>query len=172
VLRIGQGRRSLDTIATVLPPELVVAAADRHERLEIGDVDGVVPCPGARDLLGALAGGSMPWAVVTSCTVPLARARMGAAGLPLPEVLVTAESVSTGKPDPQGYRLAAHRLGVPIGDCVVVEDAPAGVQAGRTAGATVLGVGTGPLEPTGADLFVASLDQVILGTGTLTVRSS
>ncbi|MES2171377.1 MAG: HAD-IA family hydrolase, partial [Actinomycetota bacterium] len=80
-------------------------------------------------------------ALVTSAPAPLARARMEAAGLPMPAVLVTAEDVTAGKPDPECYRFAASRLGVDPADCIVFEDAEAGIQAGLAAGATVVVVG-------------------------------
>ena len=82
------------------------------------------------------------WAAVTSGSGSLMRARLGAAGLPLPRVLVAAEDVSAGKPDPQGYRRAAEGLGVAVTRCLVVEDAPAGLAAGHAAGASVLAVAT------------------------------
>jgi len=143
VLRVCHGRRAEDTIREFTAPEHAAAALRRLEDLEIDDLDGVVACPGAADLLETLARGSAPaWALVTSGSLPLVTARMKAAGLPLPEVVLTAESVVHGKPAPQGYLLAAERIGVPASACVVVEDAPAGVAAGLAAGATVIAVTT------------------------------
>jgi sugar-phosphatase len=81
-------------------------------------------------------------AIVTSCTVPLATARLRAAGLAVPAVLVTPERLSRGKPDPEGYLLAARELGAAPADCVVLEDAPAGIEAGRAAGMHVVGITT------------------------------
>ncbi len=105
-------------------------------RAEMADVAGVVPIPGADAFLRALPADR--WAVVTSAPRELARHRLAAAGLPIPAVLITAEDVSRGKPAPDGYRLAAERLGVAADACLVFEDAPAGLQAGEAAGADVL----------------------------------
>src|SRR5207244_3425106 len=112
----------------------------RIEELELADLDAVAALPGARDLLAALPAGR--WAAVTSGGRDLMSARLRAAGLPEPDVLVAAEDVRDGKPDPGGYLLAARRLGVRADGCVVVEDSPAGVAAGRAAGARVVAVTT------------------------------
>ena len=105
-------------------------------RAEIADMEGVIPIPGAEVFLRALP--IDRWAVVTSAPRELALLRMGAAGLSIPAVLVTAEDVSRGKPAPDGYALAAQRLGVAADACLVFEDAPAGVLAGEAAGADVV----------------------------------
>lgn len=105
-------------------------------RAEVADVEGVIPIPGAEAFLRALPADR--WAVVTSAQRALALRRMAAAGLPIPAVLITAEDVTRGKPAPDGYRLAAERLGVAPEACLVFEDAPAGVQAGEAAGADVV----------------------------------
>ena len=105
-------------------------------RAESADMEGVIPIPGAEAFLRALP--IDRWAVVTSAPRELALLRMGAAGLSIPAVLVTAEDVSRGKPAPDGYVLAAERLGVAAGACLVFEDAPAGVLAGEAAGADVV----------------------------------
>ena len=103
---------------------------------EIADIDDVYPIPGAEAFLRDLP--TDRWAVVTSAQRDLALSRLTAAGLPIPTVLVTAEDVSRGKPAPDGYVLAAQRLGVSADACLVFEDAPAGVLAGEAAGAQVL----------------------------------
>lgn len=103
---------------------------------EVADVEGVIPIPGAEAFLCALPADR--WAVVTSAQRELALRRLEAAGLPIPAVLVTAEDVSRGKPAPDGYRLAAERLGVEAEACLVFEDAPAGLLAGEAAGADVI----------------------------------
>jgi sugar-phosphatase len=103
---------------------------------EIADIEDVVPIPGAEAFLRALP--PQHWAVVTSAQRDLAMSRLNAAGLPIPAVLVTAEDVSRGKPAPDGYALAARRLGVPADACLVFEDAPAGIAAGEAAGAEVI----------------------------------
>jgi mannitol-1-/sugar-/sorbitol-6-phosphatase len=134
------GRRSADTVAALLPAEQVRDALADIDRYEVEDAARVTALPGAADLLASLPGGS--WAVVTSAVTALATARLAAAGLPLPEVLVTADAVERGKPEPEGYLTAAARLGIAPADCVVFEDAPSGIQAARAAAVgTVVGVG-------------------------------
>jgi sugar-phosphatase len=135
---VQHGRPSGEVIAA-LTPHLDAAAESRAIDLrQAGDTDGVVALPGARELFA----GSEPVAVVTSCTVPLATARLRAAGLPIPDVLVTPERLARGKPDPEGYLLAARELGADPRDCVVLEDAPAGIDAGRAAGMHVVAITT------------------------------
>jgi mannitol-1-/sugar-/sorbitol-6-phosphatase len=135
---VQHGRPSGEIIA-LLAPGLDAAAESRAIDLrQADDVEGVVALPGAHDLFT----GADPVAIVTSCTVPLATARLRAAGLAVPEVLVTPERLSRGKPDPEGYLLAARELGAAPADCVVLEDAPAGVEAGRAAGMHVVGITT------------------------------
>ena len=132
------GRRSADTVALLIDPEDRPAALDDIDRFEIEDAEGVTACPGASEILASLPAGS--WAVVTSGTRALATARLQAAGLPTPAVLITADDVEAGKPDPAGYMAASRELGVPIEECLVLEDSPAGLAAGIAAGAQVLGV--------------------------------
>ncbi len=126
------GRRSIDTVSRFFPEADRTAGAAAIGELEIADAGPTKPIPGAGELLRALPGN---WAVLTSATDPLLRARFAAAGLELPEVVVTSADVSAGKPAPDGYLLAAERLGVPIAECVVVEDSLNGIEAGRAAGA-------------------------------------
>jgi sugar-phosphatase len=126
------GRRSADTIEEFFPPPVRAAARERIDALELADRD-VTACRGAAELLATLDG--RPWAAVTSGPRPLMTARLAAAGLPVPKVLVTADDVRHGKPAPDGYRQAARALGLSPADCVVVEDSPAGVGAGKAAGA-------------------------------------
>jgi sugar-phosphatase len=149
------GRRSTDTVSAFLPPAQRAAALARIEALEEGDVAGLRPIPGAIDLVREIPAGN--WAIVTSGTAALLAARLGASGLPAPPVTVTGDDVTVGKPAPDGYLKAAAALGIAISDCVVVEDAPAGVAAGLAAGAGhVLGVGklalTTPARPVVRDL--------------------
>ncbi|MBD7918772.1 HAD-IA family hydrolase [Cellulomonas sp. Sa3CUA2] len=140
VLRVCHGRRSEDTVAEFLPSGQRAAAVAELERLELADLGDVTALPATRDLLAALP--ESRWAAVTSGSRALMRARLAAAGLPVPDVLVAAEDVLLGKPDPQGYLQAARALGFDIRRCLVVEDAPAGLEAGRAAGAHVLAVAT------------------------------
>jgi len=162
-----QGRRSMDTVAMLVPEERRAEELDRIDRYEVEDARNVSPVAGARELVEPLPADK--WAVVTSGRRELAVARLRAAGLPLPSVLVSAEDVSRGKPDPEGYLLAAERLGVPASKTVVLEDAPVGVQAARAAGAGAV-VGVGELAASaGADVAVADLTLLRWGTGGLEV---
>ena len=141
VLRVIHGRRAADTVADLVTDERRAAATARIDELELETAHRARALPGSHSLLTALASsGDVPWAVATSGGRPLARARIEAAGLPLPDVLVTAEDVSAGKPAPDPYLAAAERLGVDPADCVVFEDTEAGIEAGSAAGATVVGV--------------------------------
>jgi HAD superfamily hydrolase (TIGR01509 family) len=133
----NHGRPARAVIAEHVPPARVEEDAAMLAHAETTDTDGVVAMPGAGDVL------ALPRvAIATSCTAPLARARLAAAGLPEPDVLVTADQVENGKPAPDPYLLAAERLGVDPAACVVLEDAPAGIAAGRAAGMTVWAVTT------------------------------
>jgi sugar-phosphatase len=135
---VQHGRPSGEIIA-LLAPGLDAAAESRAIDLrQADDVDDVVALPGAHDLFA----GADRVAIVTSCTVPLATARLRAVGLTVPDVLITPERLERGKPDPEGYLLAARELGAAPADCVVLEDAPAGVEAGRAAGMHVIGITT------------------------------
>ncbi|HTI27509.1 MAG TPA: HAD-IA family hydrolase, partial [Kutzneria sp.] len=140
ILRVCHGRRSEDTIADLLPPSEWDDAVAELARLELNDLGDVVALPATRTLLRELPGDR--WAAVTSGSQELMRARLAAAGLPVPEVLIAADDVSAGKPDPEGYLKAAAALGYDIARCLVVEDAPAGLLAGRDAGALTLAVAT------------------------------
>ena len=133
----NHGKPAGEVVGAFVPPERVAEEAAILERLEVADTEGVVALPGAAGVL------ALPVvAIATSCVAPLARARIGAAGLEAPPVLVTSDQVAAGKPAPDSYLLAAERLGLDPADCLVLEDAPAGVAAGRAAGATVWAVST------------------------------
>ncbi|MPQ98317.1 HAD-IA family hydrolase [Modestobacter sp. I12A-02628] len=138
VIATVHGRRSADTVATLVPRARQAEATRLIDAYELEDSAVVTALPGAAELLPTLP--AERWAVVTSGSLALASARLRAAGLPLPAVLVTAEDVERGKPDPQGYQLGARRLGLPVEQCLVVEDSAAGVAAGLASGAAVLGV--------------------------------
>ncbi|WP_040164442.1 HAD family hydrolase [Microbacterium gorillae] len=140
LVAVSHGRRAEDTIADFLPPAQRTEALAFLDAAELADLDGVIPLPGTVRLLDLLP--AQRWAAVTSGNRELMTARLGAAGLPVPPVMVTADDVTVGKPDPQGYLRAAALLGVDPAACLVIEDAPAGIRAGLTAGARVLGVAT------------------------------
>jgi sugar-phosphatase len=134
------GVRAEDTIRRFAGPALDVAReTDWIHQAELSDVEGIVPLEGIGAFIQRL--GAREWAVVTSATRSLATVRLSAANLPLPEVLITAEDVQRGKPDPEGFVLAAQQLGVRIAQCLVFEDSPAGVAAAKAAGAHVAIVG-------------------------------
>ena len=135
----GHGRPARDIVAGLFPPAEREAALARITHLEVTDVDGVVALPGAED---ALRTSGARGAIVTSCTSVLAVARQRAAGITVPSVVVTADDVVRGKPDPEPFLTAARILGVDPSRCLVVEDAPAGLAAGRAAGMTTLAVST------------------------------
>ena len=135
----NHGRPARAVIAEHVPAALVEADAEHLAHLETTDTHGVVAYPGAAEVL-ALPPGRV--AIATSCTAPLARARLEAAELPIPDVLVTADQVARGKPAPDPYLQAAERLGVDPAACLVLEDAPAGIEAARAAGMTVWAVTT------------------------------
>ena len=137
---VGQGIQTADHIRIVAPHLDAAREAERFERLEVEDAEGVEAIPGARELVASVP--EERWAVVTSSIRPLALARLRSAGLPIPRVLVSAEEIARGKPAPDGYLEAARALGCPIEKAVVVEDTPPGVDAGKAAGARVVAVAT------------------------------
>lgn len=140
------GARAIDTITRqALPGVDPEVEAQWITEAELNDVEGVVAIPGAIEFLNRLPGDQ--WALVTSAPKELALRRLQAAGISPPAVLVTAEDVTHGKPDPACYVLGAQRLGVPVRDCLVFEDAPVGIRAGEAAGAAVVVVTSTHLAP-------------------------
>jgi sugar-phosphatase len=139
LLAVCHGRPAPDTVRSFCPDAddaTVERAAARQLALQYTDLADVVPTPGCGDVLASVERAGLGWAVVTSADVPLALARLGHCAI-RPPVLVTADDVQHGKPSPEGYLAAAARLGVEITRCLVVEDSPVGVEAGRRAGALV-----------------------------------
>ncbi|MBY8870404.1 HAD-IA family hydrolase [Micromonospora sp. PLK6-60] len=136
-LAVAHGAPAPTTVRRLRPDldeAAVAVAAARQLALQYDDLTDVTALPGAGDLLAVLARRGLPWAVVTSADTRLAKVRLAAAGID-PPLLVTADDVATGKPDPEPYLAAAARLGVPATRCLVVEDSTAGLAAGRAAGA-------------------------------------
>jgi mannitol-1-/sugar-/sorbitol-6-phosphatase len=169
VVRMAHGRPSLSTIRDLLPDADHEAENREVERREIADLKGVVPLPGARELLASL-GDS--YAIVTSSTRKLAEARLGAAGLPVPEFFVTSSDIVNGKPHPEPYLKAAAKLGVNAQECVVVEDVGSGIRSGKAAGARVIAfpttVNADELRAAGADWILpncAAIAVVSKGAG-------
>jgi sugar-phosphatase len=147
---MSHGRRDIDLIGLVAPHLDAAAETSRIVAKEERDFSGLVPVPGAADLLASLP--AERWAVVTSGSRLVARGRLDAVGLPRPRHLVTADDIAEGKPHPEGYLHAAALLGVPPADCLVVEDAPSGVAAATAAGMRCVGRGE----------TVAALDDALL----------
>jgi mannitol-1-/sugar-/sorbitol-6-phosphatase len=158
-LRTHHGTPSASVVRAVMPEHLHEAGMQRITELEISDLHDVVVLPGAVEALASLA--SAKNAIATSCTVPLAKARIAAAQLVPPSVLVTADDVVHGKPHPEPFLEAAHRLGVDPRRCLVVEDAQKGLEAARAAGCFTLAVvTTTPREALDADAIVTDLSKV------------
>ena len=155
------GKRAEDHIRALLPPRLADDGLARFIELETQDTDGIPAVPGAAELLAALDDAGLPWAVVTSGTRPVVQARLAAAGLPQPAVVVTAEDVTRGKPDPEPYLTGATRLGV-RGPLVAIEDAPAGVRSAQAAGCLVIALHTTnpPAQLIGAALTLPDLQPL------------
>ncbi len=145
VVRQAHGKPSIATIRELLPHADHEAENSIVERGEIEDTGGVIPLPGALEILQALP--QDRWAIATSCTRRLAEVRIRAAGLPLPKHMITSTDVQRGKPDPEPYIKAAQLLGVVPADCIVAEDAPAGIRAGKAAGTRVLALRTTAPDP-------------------------
>lgn len=160
VVRVCHGRRTEDIVPQFVSLEHQAVAVARELALELADLNGVVALPGSRQALNALP--PERWAAVTSGERSLMTARLEAADLPVPQTLIGAEDVSTGKPSPEGYLKAVAALGFEARHCLVVEDSPAGVAAGHAAEARILAVTTShdPAELAGADVIVPDLSCV------------
>lgn len=166
---IKHGVRMSDTVAELVAPELREQAERELIRLELASAGETVAMPGALELLTSLPAGR--WAVVTSGVKDLAYARLRAAGLPVPDAVVTADDVTNGKPHPEPYLRGATLIGIDPARCVVFEDAPAGLQAGRSAGVpTLVGIGDGARD-SGATIVVPDLRSVTYVDGTLRVHT-
>jgi len=161
-LRVCHGRRALETIRMAAPHLDAEAEVRPFVPLEENASESMGPLPGAMRLLTALPPGT--WAVATSGTRAVATSRLRRAGLPVPPVLVCAEDVTCGKPSPDAFLLAARTLGCPADQVLVVEDAPAGVEAARAADMAVIALTTThPADELAADACAASLVGVHLG---------
>ena len=164
VLDFIHGKQAITSLRHFMPGESEEAIQQQFsllEKVEAEDTDGISALPGAVQLLERLEALSMPWAIVTSGSVPVARARHAAGELATPEIFITAELVAKGKPNPDPYLLGAQRLGLKPEECVVVEDAPAGILSGLAAGCKVIAVNAPDDTP--------KLDQVDLVLKSLAV---
>ena len=158
-LRTHHGTPSASVVRAVMPEHLHKAGMQRITEIEIADLHDIVVLPGAVEALASLANAKT--AIATSCTVPLAKARIAASQLVPPSVLVTADDVVHGKPHPEPFLEAAHRLGADPRRCLVVEDAASGLQAAQAAGCFTLAVlTTTPREALDADAIVSDLSEV------------
>jgi mannitol-1-/sugar-/sorbitol-6-phosphatase len=144
VLQVSPGKPAAQAMAELAPHltvEQIAADAAEHQRREVSDLDSVMATAGAAELVRKVQESGTRWAVVTSASRALATVRLRACGLPMPPVLVTWDDVKHGKPDPEGYQLAAALLGAEPSRCVVIEDTHAGIRAGLAARMTVIGTG-------------------------------
>jgi mannitol-1-/sugar-/sorbitol-6-phosphatase len=164
VVRQAHGRPSIATIRELLPFADHSAENQIIEKAEIEDREDVVALPGTTELLSALPADR--FAVVTSASHPLAVVRLRAAGFAIPKHLVTASDIQRGKPDREPYVRGAQILGIPPADCVVIEDAPAGIQSGKAAGSRVLALRTttpdSALHAAGAGWIVTDCSNIHL----------
>lgn len=157
VLREAHGRRTYETIARVAPHLDAASEGARIAVSETGETRGLYEIAGARELLASLP--SCSWAIVTSGIRAVAETRIRHMRLPAPPVLIPADEITHGKPHPEGYLTAAQRLSADPARCVVIEDAPPGIEAARAAGMRVIGVlGTYPPDAlVAADVVVSSV---------------
>ena len=170
VMAIAHGVRTVEVIRRVAPhldAEIEAAAIENHEA---DDQTGVVVMPGALNLVQSIPTGK--WGVVTSGSRLLAQNRLRYCGLPVPEVLVTSDDVTHGKPHPEPYLKGAERIGFAPADCLVIEDAPAGIQSARAAGTKVMGLAStyGAQKLAQADAVIKALSRIRVsanGTGKL-----
>ena len=164
------GRRASEIVASLIGEELFEEALAEINRLELELTHLTTAMPGAKKLLESLESGT--WTVVTSAGRDLGTARLKAAGLPVPEQLVSADDVSSGKPNPEPYLMGAKKLSLDISECIVFEDAPSGVAAGVAAGArAVIGIGEEVMDSK-ADVVISSLEGISFLGGKLELPDS
>jgi sugar-phosphatase len=175
VIAIAHGVRAIEVIRAVAPHLDAEEELRRLEAREANDKIDVAVMTGAAELVRTIPDGR--WGVVTSGTRPLASARLRLGGLPVPEVLVTAEDVANGKPHPEPYLRAAKLLGVKAEECLVIEDAPAGIRSARAGGMKVVALAsTYPASKLGeADAVALKLNRIHIspnGNNTMVVNIS
>lgn len=170
MLHLPHGQRTSDTVRDIAPHLSLAEEVAWLDAEEERDLDGIVEVPGAARLVSSLA--PEEWALVTSAGRDLAAMRLAAARVPLPRTIVSGESVARGKPNPEGYLMGARLLGRRPEECIVLEDAPAGIAAGLAAGMRVIGVATtydrARLAPLGCSAIVSTLADISVeprGTG-------
>lgn len=164
VVAIAHGVRAVEVVRSVAPQLDAEAEVRALEKMEAGDGEGIAVMPGAVQLVRSIPEGR--WCVVTSGSRSLATGRLQLAGVPIPKVMITADDVSNGKPHPEPYLKGAERLGVSPAECLVIEDAPAGIESARAAGTTVVGIastyGVDALEQ--ANAVIRKLAQIQVTT--------
>jgi mannitol-1-/sugar-/sorbitol-6-phosphatase len=163
VLAVAHGRPARDVVRTFAPALEVETEVLRISGYEMARADEVSAVPGAHECIDIARRGR--WGIVTSGARDVAVGRLAAAALPVPEVLITADDVTVGKPSPEPYQRACGELHVPANECLVIEDAPAGVTAGKSAGMTVFAVAT-----THAEELLFEADQVFSSMDAVSVR--
>ncbi len=163
-IQVAHGRRAMETIQMLLPHVDAAKELRVIEQLEVEDTEGLILLPGVLDLLRSLPADA--WTIVTSATARLAESRLACAGITPPARFITSEMVANGKPHPEPYRRGAELLGLAPQDCLVIEDAPAGVAAGKAAGCSVLALLTthAPETLTAADWCIPTLADLRLET--------
>ncbi len=169
VVNFIHGKQAIASIRHFMPGESEKAIQEQFrimEKIEAEDTVGLSALPGAAELLHRLDELSVPWAIVTSGSVPVAHARHAASELAHPEIFITAELVARGKPNPDPYLLGAEKLGLKPEECVVVEDAPAGILSGLAAGCKVIAVNA-PEDSPGLD----KVDLVLQSLAALKVEA-
>ena len=161
-IRSTHGRRTIDTIRALRPDLDLTTELERMEDFDAEDTAGLTVYPGVRELLAGLQ--PTQWSIVTSASDRVMRHRLGALDLPVPPKIVTSESVTLGKPNPDPYQLGASQLGLTPADCLVIEDSPSGIRAAKTAGCFVIAVASShaPEELKEADWIVSSLEDLEL----------
>jgi sugar-phosphatase len=160
VVHVAHGQRTIETVRKVAPHLDAESETNRIEHMEINDTDGLRALPGAVELLASLP--TNRYTVVTSGTLRLASERLRVAGLPVPKMMITADDVTRGKPDPEPYLAGARVLRVDPRQCMVFEDAPSGIRSAKSAGMIAIAVATTYLadELVGADAIIPSLQAV------------
>jgi sugar-phosphatase len=160
VIALAHGRRAIEAVRLIAPELSTDAELATLAASESTTTEGVYEVPGARELLQRLP--SNRWAIVTSGIRAVAEFRLRHARLPVPPVMICADEIERGKPDPEGYLHAAVRLGLTSADCIVIEDAPAGIEAGRAAGMRVIAIAStfSPEQLTAADIVVEHLSSL------------
>jgi len=160
LLEIAHGRRTIEVVQLLTPHLATADEVAKIEQREAADTKGVRVMPGAAELVASIPNGR--WGVVTSGTRHLATSRLGLANIPIPVVLISADDVVEGKPNPEPYLKGAQRLGVDPSECVVIEDAPAGILAAHAGGMKVIALAsTYPVaDLREAEAVVQSLTQI------------